>query len=139
MEDRRLQIHAKEFAAHLALHSAAPVWLVLFGTQIPAAEIERAQESLVIGTGLNDRADVENFAGRMLGQAAVDWMHNWFLSSAIPRYANQRAVLDAFFRPVLSPATYAFESAQLMTRLPPERLIQLDILETLLADRKSVV
>jgi hypothetical protein len=103
MDDLHRRIHANEFAAHMALFASGPVWQHLFGTTVEDKNIIAVQEHMIAAEEPLTADQITQGVQRNLGDAAVAWMWNAFISTAEPRAAGQIAVLQAFVRPTVTP------------------------------------
>lgn len=134
MDDLRQRIHANEFAAHMALFGAAPVWGHLFGRQVAAHNLVAIQTRMLSGPEPFTVQQVEQGVRANLGEDAVGWMWNVFMSTAEPRAMAQQAVLTAFVRPTVAPAHDPAACKALASALTHDRVAALTALEALLAD-----
>ncbi|MGL4319262.1 MAG: hypothetical protein ACRCS3_00200 [Paracoccaceae bacterium] len=134
MDDLKQRIHVNEFAAHMALFGAAPVWQHLFGKQVAEHNLIAIQTRMLSGPEPFTVQQVEQGVRTNLGDDAVGWMWNVFVSTTEPRATEQQAVLTAFVRPTVAPAHDPTACQSLAQALTKDRIAALTALEALLAN-----
>lgn len=102
-DDMHHRIHANEFVAHMGLHAAAPVWQYLFGVTMADSAVSAIQNHMVAAQEPLTADQVAEGVHRNLGSEAVSWMWTHFISTGVPRAAEQQAVLMHFVRPTVAP------------------------------------
>ena len=125
-------IHTNEFAIHLALHSAAVFWRYMFYYEIPENKINTLQKNIVSGKGVLNPEDIEEFTQNHLGNDAVTWMRNYFISTAEPRATLQQSILMAAVRPTVAPKANPEMTQALCNALDDKTLMALKRFDDLL-------